>query len=186
MTKPTKSPVRPAKTQISLPSLIRVFAVRMKKPWALSYPLSAQWRLIRLCGCIGWSESSQGARHFVVLIFSGSYVIHSHGRMVKMLDLQLKGRRFDPLLIQSWISLYTEIPSPDGLLSLISDILHVSIIVVQIKVCLSGFDVGWLTVNLSCEINVNFRPSLGCALNEDDVHVDCCGQNLFISYKMKI
>ena len=26
------------------PSLIRVFAVRMKKPWALSYPLSAQRR----------------------------------------------------------------------------------------------------------------------------------------------
>ena len=30
------------------PSLIRVFAVRMKKAWVLSYPLSAQWRL--------WSE----------------------------------------------------------------------------------------------------------------------------------
>ena len=28
-----------------LPSLIRVFAVRMKKPWVLSYPLSAQQRL---------------------------------------------------------------------------------------------------------------------------------------------
>ena len=27
------------------PSLIRVFAVRMKKAWALGYPLSAQWRL---------------------------------------------------------------------------------------------------------------------------------------------
>ena len=26
-------------------SLIRVFAVRMKKPWVLSYPLSTQWRL---------------------------------------------------------------------------------------------------------------------------------------------
>ena len=39
--------VRPAKTQISLGirSLIRVFAVRMKKAWVLSYPLSAQWRL---------------------------------------------------------------------------------------------------------------------------------------------
>ena len=30
------------------PSLIRVFAVRMKKPWVLSYPVSAQRRLIRL------------------------------------------------------------------------------------------------------------------------------------------
>ena len=27
------------------PSLIRVLAVRLKKPWGLSYPLSAQWRL---------------------------------------------------------------------------------------------------------------------------------------------
>ena len=30
-----------------LPSLIRVFAVRMKKAWVLSYPLSTQRRLIR-------------------------------------------------------------------------------------------------------------------------------------------
>ena len=29
-----------------LPSLIRVFAVRMKKAWVLSYPLSAQQRLL--------------------------------------------------------------------------------------------------------------------------------------------
>ena len=28
-----------------LPSLIRIFAVRMKKAWVLSYPLRAQWRL---------------------------------------------------------------------------------------------------------------------------------------------
>ena len=33
------------------PSLIRVFAVRIKKAWVLSYPLSAQRRLIRLGGC---------------------------------------------------------------------------------------------------------------------------------------
>ena len=69
MTKPTKWPVRPAKTQISLGirpvlhhlcvarllfelsfcsvlfSLIRFFAVRMKKPWVLSYPMSAQQSL---------------------------------------------------------------------------------------------------------------------------------------------
>ena len=48
MTKPTILPVRPAKTQ-GQPghpsSLIWVFAVRMKKAWALSYPLSAQRRL---------------------------------------------------------------------------------------------------------------------------------------------
>ena len=44
------------------PSLIRVFAVRMKKAQVLSYPLSAQPRLIRLGGRQGWSESSLGAQ----------------------------------------------------------------------------------------------------------------------------
>ena len=46
------------------PSLIRVFSVRMKKAWALSYPLNAQRRLIRLGGCPGWSESSLGTQSF--------------------------------------------------------------------------------------------------------------------------
>ena len=58
LTKPTKWHVLPAKTQISLgicrhlPSLIRVFAVHMKKAWVLSYPLSAQWRL-----WLDWADS---------------------------------------------------------------------------------------------------------------------------------
>ena len=47
--KTNKVSVRPAKTQISLGIRPvwsdRVFAVRMKKPWAISYPLSAQRRL---------------------------------------------------------------------------------------------------------------------------------------------
>ena len=47
-----------------LPSLIRVFAVRMKKGWVLSYPISAERRLIRLGGCPGWSESSLAAHSF--------------------------------------------------------------------------------------------------------------------------
>ena len=51
------------------PSLIRVFAVRMKKPWVLRNPLSAEQRLIRLRGCPGWSESSLGA-HATLLVFS--------------------------------------------------------------------------------------------------------------------
>ena len=47
MTKPTKWPVRPTKTDQPghPPSLIRVFTVRMKKHWVLSYPISAQRRL---------------------------------------------------------------------------------------------------------------------------------------------
>ena len=45
--KTNKMTVRPAKTDQPWhpPSLIRVFAVRMKKHWTLSYPLSAQGRL---------------------------------------------------------------------------------------------------------------------------------------------
>ena len=44
MTKQTKCPVRPAKTQISLSirPVWSVFAVRMKKLWVLSYSLTAQ------------------------------------------------------------------------------------------------------------------------------------------------
>ena len=41
--KTNKMRIRPAKSQISLG--IRVFAVRMKKAWVLSHPLSAQRRL---------------------------------------------------------------------------------------------------------------------------------------------
>ena len=66
MTKLTKWPVRPAKTQISLGirPVWSVFAVCMKKAWVLSYPLRAQQRL-----CSDWAdaqaESSLGAHHFV-------------------------------------------------------------------------------------------------------------------------
>ena len=47
MTKPTKWHVRPAKTPISLGirPVWSVIAVRMKKSWVLSYPLSTQRRL---------------------------------------------------------------------------------------------------------------------------------------------
>ena len=62
--KTNKMSARPVKTQISLG--IRpdwsVFAVRMKKAWVLSYPMSAERRLIRLGGCPGWSESSMTTR----------------------------------------------------------------------------------------------------------------------------
>ena len=51
------------------PSLIRVFAVHMKNHWVLSYPLSAQRRLIRLGGCPGWSESSLGSQ-IILLVLS--------------------------------------------------------------------------------------------------------------------
>ena len=75
MLKPTKWPVQPAKTEYPGWS---VFTVRMKKCWVLSYPLSAQRRLIRLGGCPGWSESLLAAQSFcwfclAVVIFTGSW-----------------------------------------------------------------------------------------------------------------
>ena len=47
MSKTTIWPVRPAQTKISLGicPVLSEFTVRMKKPWVLSYPLSAQRRL---------------------------------------------------------------------------------------------------------------------------------------------
>ena len=61
VTKSTKWHVHPAKTQISLGirPVWSVFAVRMKKAWVLSYPLSAQWR--------PWSDWADAGRtcHFV-------------------------------------------------------------------------------------------------------------------------
>ena len=77
MTKPNKMACAPSGYSDQPghpPSLIRVFAVRLKKAWILSYPLSAQWRLIRLGRCPGWPESSLGA-HAILLVLSrcGSY-----------------------------------------------------------------------------------------------------------------
>ena len=47
------------------PSLIRVFSVRMKKPWVLSYPLSTQWRL--------WSDWADAQADLSFLL--GAHVI---------------------------------------------------------------------------------------------------------------
>ena len=75
--KTNRMTVRPAKTQISLGicPVWSVFTVCMKKASVLSYPLSAQQRLIRLGRCPGWSESSLGT-HAILLVLScrGSYV----------------------------------------------------------------------------------------------------------------
>ena len=70
MTKPTKWPVCQTKTHISLGIRLvwLVFAVRMKKPWILSYPLRVQQRLIRLGGCPGWSELSLGAQVILLVL----------------------------------------------------------------------------------------------------------------------
>ena len=68
MTKPKKWHVRPAKTQISLGicPVWSVFAVRMKKAWVLTYPLTECTvnTLIWLGGRPGWPESSLGTQSF--------------------------------------------------------------------------------------------------------------------------
>ena len=63
------------------PSLIRAFAVCMKKPWVLSYPLSTQRRLIRLGGCPSWSESSQGAHLFCWFCHEVAHVYISSSKL---------------------------------------------------------------------------------------------------------
>ena len=73
------------------PSLIRVFAVRMEKPWVFSYPLSTQRRLIRLGGCPGWSESSLGARSFCWFCHIAAQIRWLLSKVrVKILYLQVK------------------------------------------------------------------------------------------------
>ena len=98
------------------PSLIRVFAVRMKKARALSYPLSAQRRLIRPCGCPGWSESSLGAHSFCWFCHEVAHVFmlcgtsekavffwrSGSGTVLQVLVFQSKGHWFDPPLLQSF------------------------------------------------------------------------------------
>ena len=60
----------PAKTPISqgICPVWSVFAVRKKKPWVLSYPLSTQPRLIRLGRCPGWSESLLGGQVILLVL----------------------------------------------------------------------------------------------------------------------
>ena len=70
MTKPTIWPVRPAKTDSDQPGFHPVWsesAVCRKKPWVLSYPLSTQWRLIRLGGYPGFPGCTGNIVGFVKL-----------------------------------------------------------------------------------------------------------------------
>ena len=81
--------VRPAKTdQLGhRPSLIRVVAVRIKKPWILSYPMRVLRRLWSDCAdaqadlCLRWAHS-----HFVDFVMSR--LILSSGRTVAGLDVR--------------------------------------------------------------------------------------------------
>ena len=77
------------------PSLIRVFAVRMKKPWVLSYPLSTQRRL--------WSDWADAQAylslrwvhtHFVGFAMSWLYLcVQLHGSIYKNVKKKKDGER---------------------------------------------------------------------------------------------
>ena len=69
---PSEDPDQPG----HLPSLIRVFTVRMDKHWALNYLFEHTVKtLIRQGGCPGWSESSLGDHVILlVLLCGGSFV----------------------------------------------------------------------------------------------------------------
>ena len=75
MIKSTKWPVRPAKTQICLGicPIWSVFAVRMKKHWALNYLLSTQWRL--------WSDWGMAR---LIWVFAG-HTCHFVGFVMRQL-----------------------------------------------------------------------------------------------------
>ena len=55
-----------------------VFAVCMKKVGVLSYPLSAQQRLIRLGRCPGWSESLLGTQSFCWFCHEAAHIVFIH------------------------------------------------------------------------------------------------------------
>ena len=74
-------------------SLIRVFAVCMKKPWVHGFPVhgfpeSVLQRLIRLSGYPGWSFSLGAQVIFLVLSWSGSFVIVSLFSILHVLSLR--------------------------------------------------------------------------------------------------
>ena len=81
------------------PSLIRVFAVSLKKAQVLSCPLSTQWRLWSELGP-GWSESSLGAQSLCWFCYVTAHWERPR-RKVGMLALQCKGCWF-PMLLQSF------------------------------------------------------------------------------------
>ena len=124
---PTKWPLCPAKTQISLGicPVWSVCAVCIKKPWVLSYLLSTQRRLIRLGRCPGWSESLLCAQ-VILLVLSccGSIFLYflrslwkylrlrNHPSQWELLQVRKKmwqGRNQNHEIIRAWRSCHQNI-----------------------------------------------------------------------------
>ena len=126
MTKPTNdcAPSKDSDQPRHPPNLIRVFAVCMKKAWALSYILSAQRTLTRLGACPDWYESSLGAQA-ILLVWSwgGSFTCFSNNFdwcqfniwrfLVDFVVLEVKKIRFirTTWIVQTWLFMeYSEVP----------------------------------------------------------------------------
>ena len=81
------------------PSLIRVFAVCMKKACVLSYPLNAEWRLIRLGIRPGLSESSLGAQIILLVLSWGSSDIEDKTSSLHQAELHYNSKHPDAEMI---------------------------------------------------------------------------------------
>ena len=100
MTKPTTVTLRPAKTQFSLGicPVWSVFAIRMKKAWVISYPLSAQRR--RKLGSLAthWAHSEDsdqtGRMPELIWVFAG--------RTFTLLVLSCRGLFYCIVLFSIW------------------------------------------------------------------------------------
>ena len=125
----------------------------MKKPWILSYPSSAQQRLIRLDRGSGWSESLLGTSLILlVLSFAGSNMITAN--IFAMLSWQQSWHYLShvmrkPILAiceQHWSACTSSIfviRSLDGIIPLIS-IPIVSILLLASAVEQAGLNLTWL------------------------------------------
>ena len=78
----------------------------MKKPWVLSYPLSAQRKLIRLGGCPGWAESSLGAQSLCCFCHEAAQVISVSTPLFASLDNVIVGFFVCCLVVTIWFMIY--------------------------------------------------------------------------------
>ena len=76
-----------------LPSLIRVFAVRMKKAWVLSYPLSAQRRL--------WSDWADAQAHLSLRWAHTHFVGFVMSRLISTNNIDVNKSILDKMIIPS-------------------------------------------------------------------------------------
>ena len=114
MTKPTKWHVCPAKTQISL-GIHPVWSESSLSAWRkLGYPMGAQWRLIRLGGCPGWSESLLGAESFCWFCHEAAQLCLILFICIEITRKTSERRPISIALLGSWLFNFTRYGAPKG------------------------------------------------------------------------